>query len=309
MKIAHLSDLHICAKNRPENIERTETLLETALENGMDHLVITGDISHNSQPLDFHILRDLLKKYDLLHPDKLSVVIGNHDIYGGVHLATDVLNFPKKCINLDYHQRINEFGRYFEETFIGTQRPEKTEYFPYAKDLGDIVLFGINSNARYSHLTNPLASNGKIYPDQYNRLRDLLANQRFNHKQKVVLMHHHALYNKDNGYEFASPMWQLVEKHTMKILGKRKLMKLFSRYNVGFVFHGHIHVNNDYTYRSTRYFNAGGSLEYDVFKQTMLNMVTLTDQNVHFEIISTGKKQFNVENLEFVDQLIPSFAG
>ncbi len=307
MRIAHLSDLHICAEHKSENILYTERLIEAALDRGMDHLVITGDISHNAQPLDFHILRDLLKKYDLLKPEKLSVTIGNHDVYGGVHLATDIIAFPQKCMNTNYNEKVREFGRYFEETFAGTRRTDVDDYFPYAKELGDLVIFGINTIAHYSKFYNPLASNGRVYQDQYERLRTLMADPRFAFRKKIVLMHHHAAYGREN--ENGNPLWHFIEKHSMKILGKRKLMNLFSKYDISFVFHGHIHINNMYSHRDTLFFNAGGSLEYEVNNGTLLNMIHIMDEDVNFERIKLEEEKIKVENIEFVDQLIPSLAS
>ena len=62
MKIAHISDLHIYSEYLPQNLNKTELLIREAIQNGIDHLVITGDISHCSLPMDYHIFRELMIK-------------------------------------------------------------------------------------------------------------------------------------------------------------------------------------------------------------------------------------------------------
>jgi 3',5'-cyclic AMP phosphodiesterase CpdA len=42
-RIAHISDLHISAEHRRTNIRRTKTILRYCVNQGFDHLVITGD--------------------------------------------------------------------------------------------------------------------------------------------------------------------------------------------------------------------------------------------------------------------------
>jgi len=44
----------------------------------------------------------------------------------------------------------------------------------YAKVLGNVALFGVNSFAHYSAVKNPLGSNGDVGDGQYGRLKQLL---------------------------------------------------------------------------------------------------------------------------------------
>ena len=97
MKIVHLSDLHISLKNLPQNLEYTERLVTYGLEMGADHFVFTGDISHEGKDEDFLAFRNLLERYRLLTSEKTTLVIGNHDIYGGVHLPGTFRASPKNA--------------------------------------------------------------------------------------------------------------------------------------------------------------------------------------------------------------------
>jgi 3',5'-cyclic AMP phosphodiesterase CpdA len=52
MQIAHLSDLHLSGKKKPENTLKAEKLLAKVAESRSDHLVITGDLTHNAETDD-----------------------------------------------------------------------------------------------------------------------------------------------------------------------------------------------------------------------------------------------------------------
>lgn len=129
MRIAHISDIHLNSDLRKNNIGKTKKLISLALEIGFDHLVITGDISDNSNEKDFVISRKILKTFDLLDSRKTSIVIGNHDIFGGVQTVNDVLNFPSKCLKTDFHEKVSQFGVYFAELFEIVHSLERVYYF------------------------------------------------------------------------------------------------------------------------------------------------------------------------------------
>ncbi|MEJ2617089.1 MAG: metallophosphoesterase [Ignavibacteriaceae bacterium] len=163
MKIAHLSDLHFTTFFRKDNLEKIEYLIKYAFRYKFDHLVISGDLTHNADPEDFEILRNLFKKYDLLNSERLSLVIGNHDIFGGPQTVEDVFLFPEKCKFVDYDEKTKEFGDYFSEAFQYCSDINGDNYFPYIKKFNDVIIFGLNSIEKYSKMNNPFASNGTDY--------------------------------------------------------------------------------------------------------------------------------------------------
>jgi 3',5'-cyclic AMP phosphodiesterase CpdA len=131
-------------------------LFEYIIDTGFDHLIISGDLTENTERSAFELTRETLKKFGLLNSGKLSMVIGNHDIFGGVHLAEDVINFPKKCKITNYQNKVSEFNYYFSETFERTERVNGNSY-PFVKAFDDVVLIGLNTIAEYSLLKNPFA--------------------------------------------------------------------------------------------------------------------------------------------------------
>lgn len=295
MKIAHISDLHLDAVNKKENLRNTLHLLEYIHSNNFDHVIVSGDITENGDTASFELARSTFQKFGLLDKDKLSLTIGNHDIYGGVFYAEDVLNFPGKCRRTNYYQKVREFAYYFRETFYGTKQND--EYiFPFVKELDEILLCGINSIDFYSSLKNPFASNGKISPSNTLRLGKLLAQYDESAKKRVFIAHHH--FNKSSGDDASSggTIWKAIERQTMKLRKKKKIIKRFGELNAELVLHGHLHENREYFRKKLKFLNSGGSvLGDDNFLK--LNEITVSESRISSRVVSI-EKPANILSLE-----------
>jgi len=284
MKIVHISDLHINTEFKRENNEKANRILEYIVDSGFDHLIISGDITENADRNSMEYARKLLKKFNLLDADKLTVVIGNHDIFGGVNYAEDVIQFPKKCKNISYEDKVSQFEYYFRESFNNTFQPDKNNIFPFAKELGGILLVGINTIANYSLFNNPFASNGLVNKEQFNNIEKILNSNAFSNKTKIVIAHHHFIKNH-NDCSVDSSIWKRIEKQTMKLRNKRKLLKLFSTYDVKTVLHGHLHESNEYNRKGINFFNAGGAtLGYK--SELKINYINIISNEASFEMKS-----------------------
>lgn len=284
MKIAHLSDLHFTTFFKKNNLEKIEYLLKYALRYKFDHLVISGDLTHNADPEDFEILRDLIKRYNLLSSDRLSLVIGNHDIFGGPQTAEDVFLFPEKCKLVDYDKKIKEFGDYFSEAFQYCSDINGDNYFPYVKKFHDVMIFGLNSIAKYSKMNNPFASNGKIYKDDYDFLATKLEKYYIEPAKKLIIIHHHFNKIKVVKNKSVSSFWQNIEKQTMKLKKKKNLFQLFKLYNIDLVLHGHIHESNEYFRKGIRFINAGASVLGPIPDELGINFINVQNSGIDTEI-------------------------
>lgn len=261
MRIAHLSDLHFCSKYKAHNIFKTDRLIKLAVDKGAEHLVITGDISDNANKNDYNVLRKILKKYNLLSSEKTSIVIGNHDIFGRPQTAKDVLNFPSKCLATSYNEKVAQFVNHFSELFENTYRVHRELYFPFIKELKDVVLIGMNSIAQYSRLKNPFASNGRISKIQRRSLKHLLKRKLYSEKIKIALVHHHFYHINEVVKSSERTVWNKIENYTMKLRGKGKLLNLFNELDISVVLHGHSHENREYLRKGIKFINAGGSVD------------------------------------------------
>jgi 3',5'-cyclic AMP phosphodiesterase CpdA len=235
-------------------------LLAHVTQKGVDHVVVTGDITADARPKEYEAARQLFLSYGFLNSGRMTIVPGNHDVYGGVHTAEEIFVFPKRCKTTNYDDKLKLFRQSFHEAFEKTALGGSNKMYPLFKPLGDIVLVGINSVAPYSRLANPIGSNGAVVDKQFSDLEALLNAHLIKHKRKIVLVHHHFSKNESGSAGAIHNLWSSIEKQTMKLKGKKRLLKLFRRTRVELVLHGHVHENCEYTRDGIRFANTGASV-------------------------------------------------
>jgi len=254
-RIAHLSDTHISPEYNRFNIVKLKNLLSFIVDDRYDHVVITGDVTGHAEWRDYRSIRRLLKYFGLLEYEKLSVTIGNHDIFGGVHRAEDLLSFGKHCRDTNYHQKIELFERTFAETFPVKAFPNESP-FPYVKIVGPVALVGMNSIAKFHALRNPVGSNGYVSSAQIGAVTRILRHPSIEELKKIALIHHH--FNRYEPYadSISERVYSLFEARTLKLRRRRQVEDVFRENKVDLVLHGHTHIEGIYsrsgiTYSST----------------------------------------------------------
>ncbi|MFO7447466.1 MAG: metallophosphoesterase [Ignavibacteriaceae bacterium] len=287
MKIAHLSDFHLNSFFKNSNLDKINQLIKYAFDEGFDHMVITGDLTDNAEPGDFEILKGLFKSFGLLNPEKLSLIPGNHDIFGGLQTAEDILTFPERCKTTDYLSKVKEYENYFPEVFENSVYKGEESMFPFAKILDDVLFIGLNSIAKYSKIKNPFASNGEIELNQFYEIEHILKNFGPLVKTKLILVHHHFNKMTAAGDNSTLSLWQNIEKQTMKLRKKKRLLKLFNTHQVDLVLHGHIHENIEYERKGVKFLNAGGCIKG----------CTENSFNINFVDISPVKTDIVIHNI------------
>ena len=280
MKIAHLSDLHLNTFFRESNIKSIKYLLKYALEQSFDHLVITGDLTDSANERDFEILRKIFKASGLLNSNRLSVVIGNHDIFGGIQIPEDIFNFPERCKKVDYNKKVREFFDYFREIFDDCVYISKQNHFPYAKLIDDVLITGLNSIPEYSKLKNPFASNGEIDFSQLNEMTEIFRMFKNSCRKRVLLIHHHFNKIKITNQKSALGLWLNMEKQTMKLRKKKRLLNLFNMYEVDLVLHGHFHENIEYVRKNIKFLNAGASVKSNLPGELQINFIEINTSKI-----------------------------
>lgn len=283
MKIAHISDLHLNTLFNDSNLLRIKRLLKYISNQEVDHLIISGDLTDNADESDLILLKKILNKFGFASYLNLTVLPGNHDIFGGPQKAVDIFSFPEKCKQVDYQSKLKIFREIFKESFVGIETNNNSEIFPFVKDLGSILLIGINSIAEYSKLKNPFASNGEVNLKQFNSLNELLNKYIETNIFKIVVIHHH--FNKiKNTKRSIAGLWQNIEKQTMKLKKKKRLLSLFQKHNVDLVVHGHIHYNEYYERKGISFLNGGASTVGYTGKSLRVNMINLDNGRVTCEL-------------------------
>ncbi len=272
MRIAHLSDCHINLKYHPQHLPRLRRALEDALvRNDADHVIITGDLTSNADVRDLLTVRRLFESFGILKSSKLTIIVGNHDIFGGPHLADDLLSFPDRCRKLDYEEKVSIFQDTFSELFADTITMDAQGY-PFLKRVKNVCLLGFNSIAHYSLLQNPVGSNGIITPDAHQQALGLAKHHAWSTASiKIGLLHHHTFRPRDVSHlELADGISRggiaaRIEQRTLKLHGKRQLFKLFKAIGMDMLLHGHIHFTGNYVRDGILCYNGGGAV-YPVFR-------------------------------------------
>ncbi|MDQ3020249.1 MAG: metallophosphoesterase [Bacteroidota bacterium] len=287
-KIAHISDSHISFKDEDERGRKLVELLNDIKERECDHIVFTGDLVENPHEQDLLFVREIFSHFGLLDSGKLSVVPGNHDIFGGAIRGVDFFRFIKSCSEVNYENKIDLFIDSFKETFPSNNS------FPYLKIIDNVTLIGINSIDLWSIDKNPEGSNGRINNDDYEKLRNILSSEEIQDKFKLILIHHHFNKPEFNEEYPAHSLWLKVVNWKMKLYGKKKLLKLFKKHNVNLVLYGHTHINEISFIKKISFLNSSACIfpitDDQIRKYNIINIPSEidTEKNITIETIIVG---------------------
>ena len=257
-KIAHITDTHL-KFNDSTNYIMFSKLLRDIAKNGCEHLLISGDIVDNANKRECEMVRRKLDEFDFLDSQRLSVVPGNHDIYGGTSEFISGHEFPAHCRDADFDKMEFDFFNFFNESFRDTIR--KSDVFPYLKILDDnIFIFGLNSVARYSDKENPLGTNGEISEGQLKNLKKLYKENNPEGKLKIVLIHHYFSKPDHSKSEPDHALWLKSEHWKMKLHNRKELLKVFQDLKIDIVLHGHNHITESYKLNKILFLNSSGCI-------------------------------------------------
>ena len=282
-QIAHISDPHLSRQHYREHIKSFKMLLRSMLNEGTDHIIISGDIISTANEDDYYLAREILSNHQLLDSSRLTIVPGNHDIFGGPHRAVDILSFPQYIRSVDYARHISLFQNAFAETFHGVTRLNATSLFPFVKRVGPFNLIGINSIPPWSFRQNPLGTNGMLDDQQIVALEKLSSLDILADRTNIVVIHHHFndLLQSDYG---GGRLWTTIESNTMRMKRRRKIIRLFQSFHVRYVLHGHVHRNEIYDRNGILFANGAGAVCDDPVKFLKYNLLQYSDGYCNIKI-------------------------
>jgi 3',5'-cyclic AMP phosphodiesterase CpdA len=243
-RVAHLSDLHLTHgenalqgrirrfvhRSRALNDEIFEAVVADLERQGIDHLVITGDLTSAGSMAEFAAAREILSGYAT--PDRLSVVPGNHDV------SYNEQRVPPTA-HLQVARKLRKFFHFFGDV-IPVEYPPTLHLeangaaFPWVKLLagGTIALIGIDTTIRFSPRLLALNSLGNVDRNQVEALEKILTCRALRPCIKVVAMHHHPML---------LPFARIADGF-MELRRSKRLMQLFYRCRADLVIHGHKHI-------------------------------------------------------------------
>lgn len=278
--IAHISDPHLSRRYYREHIKSLKIVLREILRAGCDHIVISGDLVSTADPDDFYLAREVFLNYGLMNSRLLTIVPGNHDIFGGPHRAVDVVSFPRHIRSVDYRRNLDLFHETFREAFDGVRHLSNDSFYPFIKNVGPFAFVGLNSIPPWSLRTNPLGTNGLIDDSQLNVLRSADTLTHVQSAIPVAVVHHHFNDLTDDSVE--EGIWKRIESRTMRMKKRKRLLKVLKAIGVKYVLHGHIHRNELYERNGIQLANGAGAVCDDPVKNLKYN--TLASSNGSCEL-------------------------
>lgn len=236
MRIAHFSDLHLLSLDgvgmrrflnkrltgfmmlrfHRKSVHKPHAVRAVADEvklAGVDHVCITGDLTNLALEPEFEMVGRFLQDDLGLHPDQVSVIPGNHDVYTS--------GSAKK----------RRFEQYFAP-YIASDLPEfGVEHFgakyPYVKLREKVAIIGMSTAVpRF-----PMVAAGRFGSAQIDQLERLLDHDEVKGRTKVILQHHpaHNLKNR-------------VVAYLEGLHDSRHMIRTLRRLEHGLILHGHSHI-------------------------------------------------------------------
>ncbi len=223
VRLGHISDLHIADRSRyPRNgfaardcerhsVKLAKGLVDALGEVGVDHLVVTGDLTLSGEPREFERAADLLRPF--AETRKLTVVPGNHDIWTKESLETG-----------RFLRSVGPDGR-------GMRRAAPS--YPQVVPLGDDAVLVALDSARYGD--EPLETAGRLGPEQMRAARELVREHSKQGRAVVLAFHHHVVLPPER-----------VESDSrvarMPLADADQVVRLIAEMPVAAVLHGHRHT-------------------------------------------------------------------
>lgn len=275
-QIAHISDPHLSRQHYREHIKSFKMILRSLIHEGVDHIIISGDLVSTGNEDDYILTREILGNNNLLDSTKLTVVPGNHDIFGGPHRAMDVLSFPQHIRSVDYVRNKELFQNAFAETFEDVHRLNPTTLFPYLKVAGPFNILCFNSVLPWSLRKNPLGTNGGLDDQQIEAIEQLIDSRLLDDRISIAVLHHQFNDLTQSDYENSNILTR-IESSTMRMRRRRKIIKLFQSIGIRYVLHGHIHRNELYDRNGILFANGAGAVCDDPVKYLKYNMLSYTE--------------------------------
>ncbi|WP_437942247.1 metallophosphoesterase family protein [Sorangium sp. So ce341] len=245
MRIAHLSDLHLLSlegavpfrllnkrltgyinlRFRRRAIHKPHAVHAAAKEIrrlGIDHVVITGDVSNLALEREFVLVRSFLQRELGLPPERVSIVPGNHDAYTkGAHRSQRFSQYFAPYLRSDLP--LDDAAKRDDGAAGGDGGGSA---FPFVHLRGPVAFIGLST----AWPRPPLVASGRLGPVQLRALERVLSHPEVRRRTPIVLQHH----------PFHNPASRA--KTLLEGLGdaaaEGRLLRHVSR---GLLLHGHLH--------------------------------------------------------------------
>lgn len=266
MKLALFSDIHLGIDEADH--DRIAWLLRDARRWGAEHVVIAGDVLDHGNLGDLRRFKANLRDIGFWHPERLTVVPGNHDIIGTTLLeareaasrlvepgsliekmtgawelltsAFDELVVAATDTTSRRAARRRRFVRAFEELMVGARRGRRGA-FAHAKQLPGVELVAIDTT------TPRCMARGEVAPEELESLDRLLKAARRRRATPIVVGHHRPIDVPSSEL----PTWYRVLDvlgEDMNLANREDLLGVMRERGCDVILCGHWHVLGDEEY-------------------------------------------------------------
>lgn len=149
-----------------------EAMMDDIRHQRIDHVVITGDITNLSLDCEFELAREIFARMGF-HPEQVSVVPGNHDVY------------------TRGAERSQRFARFFaaqitSDVRVASDGDHPSGPFPFVRLRGEAALIGLSTAVARP----PLIASGRAGERQLRALAAAMDHPEVKRRTPVVLLHH-----------------------------------------------------------------------------------------------------------------------
>jgi len=304
MRVAHFSDLHVLAldgvsalrflnkrftgwvnlklkrehKHRPSHVRAIAREITQAK---VDHVIITGDLTNLALEQEFEATRELLEDELHLHPNQVTVVPGNHDLYTRGALRS---------------RRFTTFFKHYMESDLPELAAEiDIGYFPVVKLRGPVAIIGLSSAVPRP----PLMASGQLGKKQLEALDRILQHEEVKKRMPIVALHHPILNPSSKVKTIVEGLWDAKE-----------LIAALKDVPRALVLHGHLHkrMQRPVTDVAGDVLSVGAtsaSLDHDdEHKMAGFNLYEVDDNK---EIVKLEAHVFNPKTNAFAIESVPKY--
>lgn len=235
MRLVHCSDLHLLSlagagmldfankrwigglnlimnRGRHHQTQIFEAMVRDLNEQGVDHILVTGDVTNLALNEEFRFARSLIETLDL-GPEHVTVIPGNHDAYVKAGAT--------------YFQE--HFYDYFNSDTASEARsgePSDREHWPCVRRRGPVTIFGVSTSLNTPWFT----AYGVIGKAQLERLREGLLDEKYADSLRLIAIHH-------------SPAEPRARSRVRGLRDRIDLYKVLEETGAELILHGHEHLD------------------------------------------------------------------
>jgi 3',5'-cyclic AMP phosphodiesterase CpdA len=187
------------------SVRLAKGLLDALGEIGIDHLVVTGDVTFSAQPREFERVAELLQPF--VAAGKITLVPGNHDVWTEDSVET--------------------------ARFLRALGPDGRGMYPHVVPLGDDAVLIALDSAR--HGEKPLETPGLLGSEQLRAARELGREHSKQGRAVLLAFHHHVVLPPERVPSDA-------KLARMPLADADKVVRLVAEVPIAAVLHGHRHA-------------------------------------------------------------------